>query len=679
LAQNPDIFCGVALLLQLTLVTAWAHEDATPGHQHDAGPDVEADAAIAARAPTVPPGPPQHSMAAQELWLLDDYLRALSAGQRGIPSIVDQLVDTEYPALHRVMTAYAALAADAPDASERAFLALLERLSRGARLPWPLLCLYDTPPADGLADGFAAFLTGPPETNELERQLFARLMRSPLPRDPYDLSVRLTPAASLRALAEPEAGPEQRLQLLEAWNRWLHARSESRPFHARETLVARVAARFDPADAAPLVEAQLMFVGAWPELRASYEQDLRTCLQADDPALVATGLTVQRHYPALLLLNEEILNRFTDHAQVREQALENFAFDTGKDHSASLRRIWSTLDAAAPATRYHCLFAMGVHPQGNVAAAAAAVHQDPAAFIGVSLPILEHAGAKSPVVREVIAHVLGEARGGHEEALRLALALDLPDFQDDARRILSTSKEQVVQLAALQYLRLAPGSVRREWLAWLRNKNDDLRLAAIQMYGSPRGLTAADRDAIGPELIRVALHDTSMGHRQEAMFSVSAWAAKDAASFFNQVLKENPPLTPRAGYDATEADYWRHRLRLMGLLGLARLGERSARAELDELHRHGGTVERMNVLLAWRELAEVPGYAFEDLAAAEPKLVATAAQLLRRHGTPEQVARLEAWFAGRPAWRLFEGSGIDDHLIPYYAGFGARSDQGEPR
>jgi hypothetical protein len=114
--------------------------------------------------------------------------------------------------------------------------------------------------------------------------------------------------------------------------------------------------------------------------------------------------------------------------------------------------------------------------------------------------------------------------------------------------------------------------------------------------------------------------------------------------------------------------YWQYRFRLMGLLGMARLGDADARKELLELHRKGGPTERMDVLLAFIDLGEVPEEAFGDLSATEPKLVATAATLIARHGDDAGKDRMRRFFGMSPLWREFLDSGIDDHNILRIAG-----------
>ncbi|MFM8707099.1 MAG: hypothetical protein ACKOHK_03155, partial [Planctomycetia bacterium] len=98
-------------------------------------------------------------------------------------------------------------------------------------------------------------------------------------------------------------------------------------------------------------------------------------------------------------------------------------------------------------------------------------------------------------------------------------------------------------------------------------------------------------------------------------------------------------------------------------VGLARLDDAAARAELESLHDRGGPTEKMDVLLAYASLGECPAWAEEDLLASEPKLLATAARLIARHGSAEQRRRLVAHCGEGTAFEVFDGSGIDDHQL----------------
>jgi hypothetical protein len=107
----------------------------------------------------------------------------------------------------------------------------------------------------------------------------------------------------------------------------------------------------------------------------------------------------------------------------------------------------------------------------------------------------------------------------------------------------------------------------------------------------------------------------------------------------------------------------------MGLLGLARMEEEgsSARKLLLDVYKRGGPTARMDVLLAFTELGEVPVIASESLSASEPKTVATAARLIRTHGSDDLQRRMMNFFKRSPLWELFRNSGIDDHNILKYS------------
>jgi hypothetical protein len=52
-----------------------------------------------------------------------------------------------------------------------------------------------------------------------------------------------------------------------------------------------------------------------------------------------------------------------------------------------------------------------------------------------------------------------------------------------------------------------------------------------------------------------------------------------------------------------------------------------------------------------------------DLDSVEPRLVATAAQLIATHGDAAAKERLKKRFASSPIWQQFRQSGIDDYHI----------------
>ncbi len=315
---------------------------------------------------------------------------------------------------------------------------------------------------------------------------------------------------------------------------------------------------------------------------------------------------------------------------------------------------------------------MGVHPQGNDAIALEAVLDRPYAFVDVAMPVLEHGDPQR--ARQAVSHVLGNSKRGCEEALRLARGMKLEGFDEQALQIaLDKNRDQILRQSAMFYLQLADGKWRRQLLWMLTAPNADLRLTAIQMFGPVSGLSQQDRDEIGPALIRVALDDPSMGHRQEAIYVLGNWRQAMAAKFFRTVLADHPPA-PLEPQQQIDQRYWDYRLRLVALLGLAKLDDHAAHDELLELHRQGGPVERMDVLLAFRDLGEVPAGAWDDLDSIEPKLVATAQQLIAAHADAAAGQRLRKFFRRSPLWLEFEGSGLDDHNILESAGLGGHDD-----
>jgi len=579
------------------------------------------------------------------------YLADLKKGVPGSAVQVDRLAGLSFAGLREVMQAYADLPASAEPHTHRAFQVLLERISREALAPWPMITLY--------SEEFGQFLTGPMDKESLIPKFFEQLVRSEGGRQAFDLTVRLTPEASLRHLAAAKASG--RKDLLDAWTRRLARGRERRPIHELEPLLSQIAKQFALNLPADELESWLRFLALWPTLRPAYQSALRQCLQSEMADIVLAGLAVQRQAPALLDLNEKLVDKFAEHPKLVEQALRNFAFDEKTDHSATLRRLWARLPAKEAKARYSCLYAMGVHCRDNDGLALAAVKEQAHDFIDVATAVLKQGDPER--ARQAVRHILGTARG-HEEAFRLARDLKLKGFEDDALRIaLDGEREQIVRQSALLYLQLADGKTRRRVLSFLSHPKSDLRLTAIRTFAEPEGLAAEDRNEIGPALIRVGLTDTSPGHRQEAMYALGCWRAKLSLEFFRKLLADNPPVVLDRGQFNSDERYWQYRFRLMALLGMVKLGEADARKELLALHARGGPAERMDVLLAFLDVGEVPEFAFDDLHAAEPKLVATAARLIATHGGAAACERMRKVFKQAPLWREFRESGIDDHNI----------------
>jgi hypothetical protein len=591
------------------------------------------------------------SLADSERAELRRYLGELKLGRPGDAAVVDRLAAVSYLGFRDIVASYIALDDKAEPHTHRAFQALLERVSREALSPWPMIKLYSTE--------FADFLVHPLDDNELSRQLFARLLASDCRRQAADLAVRLTPEATLRHLAAGTAAG--RIDLFEAWNRRLGRGHETRPIPKLEETLNKIARDFAVKHPANEVEAHLRFLASWPGLRDRYQAALQSCLTQEQEALVVAGLTVQQRSPCLLELNEKLCERWHAAPKVIEVAVRNYAFDEKVDHSEVLRRLWARLPAEQAKARRQCLFAMGVHARGNDKLALAALEERSYDFLDVAFAILRH--GDPDIARKAIHLVLNDSERGHEEALRLARDLKLTGFEETAVKIaLDSSREQIVRQAAMLYLQQAEGKFRRRLLPCLSLSKADLRLTAIRSFAGKQGLSSDDLGEIGPALIRVALSDPSPGHRQEAVYILGTWAQPQAVEFFRKVLADNPPVLLTDGY-YNDAHYWQYRLRLVGLLGAARLGDKDARAELLALHKKGGPAERMDVLLAFIDLGEVPEVAFDDLNSPEPRLIATAAHLIAAHGDGAAKARLKAYFAAAPTWSLFRDSGIDDYNI----------------
>jgi hypothetical protein len=591
------------------------------------------------------------SLEASELADLRRYLAELKAGRPGSAAVVDRLAAVSFAAFTDIVRTYRDLDEAAEPHTHRAFQGLLERVSREALAPWPMLTLYSPDLAD--------FLVRPLDDNPAGRRLFGRLMASECGRPACDLAVRLTPEATLRHLAAGEKAG--RVELFEAWNRRLGRGREDRPIPGLADFLGKLASTFATDRPAAEVEAHLRFLGSWPALREAYRGALRSCLRHPDEPVVLAGLAAQQRSPLLLEMNEGLIQGWLAVPKVVEQALRNYAFDPATDHTATLRRLWAKLPPERGKARWQCLFAMGVHPKGNDRLALAALQEQSYDLLDVAFAVLRRGDPEA--ARAAVRLVLDHSERGHEEALRLVRDLKLAGFEEDAVRIaLDDNRDLVLRQTALLSLQHAGGKFRRRLLPCLAHPKTDLRLAAIRAFAGKQGLSDEDFAAVGPALVRVALSDPSMGHRQEAVYALGTWAKPQATEFFRKLLADNPAVLLNDGY-YNDAHYWQYRLRLVGLLGLARLGDTGARAELLALHHKGGPAERMDVLLAFLDLGEVPAEAFEDLESTEPRLVATAAHLIATRGGAPDRARLKKFFAASPLWRSFRDSGIDDYNI----------------
>jgi hypothetical protein len=586
-----------------------------------------------------------------ELADLRRYLTQLKAGQPGSAVTVEHLAAVSFTGFREIVRTYSELDEPIEAHTHRAFQTLLERVSREALAPWPMVTLY--------SPEFARFLTRPADDNPPAQRLFERLLKSDCGRQAFDLAVRLAPDSTLRHLASRE--PTGRVGLLEAWNRRLGRGRETRPIPGLAHVLDQLARAFSTDKPAAEVEVHLRFLAWWPALRERYRTALGACLRHADEPIVLAGLAAQQRCPLLLDGNEALIRRWADHPKIVEQALRNYASDESADHAATLRRLWATLPAERAKARWQCLLAMSVHPRANDGIALDVVREQSFDLLDAALAVLRHGDSEK--ARTAIRFVLDRSDRGHEEALRLARDMQLAGFEEDAAAIaLDNGRDQILRQTAMLYLQSADGKFRRRLRRCLTHPKADLRLTAIRAFAGKKGLSRADQDEIGPALVRVALSDPSMGHRQEAIYVLGSWAQPQAMAFFRKVLADNPAILLSDGY-YNDAHYWQYRLRLVGLLGLARLGIAEARTELLTLHHKGSPAERMDVLLAFTELAEVPDIAFDDLASTEPRLVAAAVHLIAMHGDTRAKTRMKKFFTASSLWGAFRESGIDDYNI----------------
>lgn len=584
-----------------------------------------------------------------EAQALDRYLDDLARGEPGQAVQVDRLGELSWPNLRRLMERYASLTDPIDPATHRAFQALLERNTRTALYPWTLISTY--------SPELASFLVAP-ATDDLPRQLYSQLLKSP-ERRAADLVVRLAPAVSLQSLGQQRDPQSQRL--CEAWNRRLARGHEHRPIPELERLLERIVA-MPPVDSEPaLREAWLEFLGRWPATRRAYAAQVRQGLTAQDESAVLSVLRVLERVPGESDQVVAVLRRNVRRPAVVEAALKALAANAVEDQSAAMRSLWAELPGPPSRARYLALLAMAVHPAGNEDLAVEALRQEPFDYLDPALAILRDGPDR--LARQAIALLLDTTDRGHEEALRLATRRRLQGFEKAALKLaLDAQRPAIARQSALAYLSTAEGRWRRQVLPLLEVRSGDVRLAAIQSFGPPMGLSPEDREEIGPALIRVAQNDPSDGHRQEALFALGQWQDPHTAALFQQVLQDNPAML-LSEQDFSETVYWRYRHRLVALVGLARLQNAGAAKELASLHERGGPTERMDVLLAWHSLRECPDQALADLRSSEPKLLATAVRLIVDYGTRQQRAEMLLLVDQRPLWQAFRESGIDDHNL----------------
>jgi hypothetical protein len=577
------------------------------------------------------------------------YLVDLKAGRPGSAAQVERFAAMPFEGLLETIRAYTQLDGAIEPPTHRAFQTLLERASREALSPWPLLTLY--------SPDFARFLTT--ADNPLPRELLRRLLDSGNGRLAFDLCIRLAPVASLEHLAAGKK--DRRTELFDAWNRRLALAREARPLPGLDGQLRKIASAFSLDLPDEELEAHLRFLASWPLLRETYLRELGRCLEQERESVVLAGLKVQQRAPALVERNEALIVRWMKAPAVVEAAVRNFAFDEATDRSATLHKLWAKLPVDQVRMRYQALFAMSVHPKGNDDFALSVIRDQAFDLFDPALAVLKR--GEPGKAKEAVKLILTKSERGREEALRLARDLKLAGFEEDALAIaLEEKNDLILRQTAMLYLEHADGKVRRKLLPCLATPKPDLRLTAIRAFKDKTGLSVDDQREIGPTLIRVAQADPSMGHRQEVMYVLGCWKSPQTMEFFRKLASDNPAVVLSDGY-YSDARYWQYRFRLMALLGLARLGDSAAKKELLSLHAKGSPAEKMDVLLAFLDLGEVPEAAFADLDSIEPRLVATAAHLISSHGDKRIKELMKKLFASKPLWQEYRGSGIDDYNI----------------
>ena len=246
---------------------------------------------------------------------LGRYLASLQSGQPGSAGQVDKLADVSFAGLRQTMQAYVDLPAPIEPHTHRSFQALLERMSRTTLMPWPMLNLY--------SPDLARFMIQPDDP--LAQKMFQRLLTSGDARRGLDLAVRLTPQQTLLHLKS--GVPEQRVELLEAWNRRLGRGHETRPLPQLHQHVAMLAKACRPQLPRAELAALLQFVAYWSHETVRYEECLVQCLQSDDPQIVLAALAVQQRVPKALAFNAALIKRLAHEPRIVEEAIRNYASD----------------------------------------------------------------------------------------------------------------------------------------------------------------------------------------------------------------------------------------------------------------------------------------------------------------------------------------------------------------
>src|SRR5262249_43491905 len=111
---------------------------------------------------------PTQTLDALERQELRQYLAELRAGRPGSAVVVERLAGLSFAGLREVLDAYLALPGPIEMHPHRAFYSLLERTSREALSPWPMVSLY--------SPDFADFLTRPLADHPQAQRLFQRLL-----------------------------------------------------------------------------------------------------------------------------------------------------------------------------------------------------------------------------------------------------------------------------------------------------------------------------------------------------------------------------------------------------------------------------------------------------------------------------------------------------------------------
>lgn len=596
-------------------------------------------------------GPNPSPLEQAELQFLNLYLEGLKTGNPSSASAIEKLDGCSFPCVLRAIEVYASLPEGTAEETHRAFQELLYRLSKASLHPFSLLELYDA--------AATAWVTRPLIENPAAQALFNQLLTSGIDRISYELAIRLTPEASLlfleKELAQGVENSRRPLEILAAWNRRLDTSPESRPIPGLEKHLKAISGFFSPERPAEWLEEHLLFIGHWSSLRADYVRHLKLCLLSDKAETVQAGLQAQRAIPAHLDLNESILQKFAVNDEISEKTIRNYAFDSAQNHSAALRRIWGNLLETQLRRKYFCLYAMGVHPAGNEDLALESILSGEFSLFEVGLLVLLDAAEEK--AREAVSFILHQSPRGHEEALRFARGRGLKGFGPRALEVLRNSQDQIVKQAALYYLQLADGPAKRHLLELLAHSNDDIRLAAIQVFSNTHGLSEEEKNEFGIALARVFLQDKSPGHQQEALFVLALWKDERARPVFAEVLAKHPSKF-RPGRPILEEDYWDYRFRLVALLGMAKLGGAAALEELRELHRAGGPQERLDALLAFTEIGQTPPTAFSDLFTVELRLASVAAELIATCGSEPEKEKMRQLFAHHPFWKMFAVSGL---------------------